>query len=208
MKKWKLFTSMTDEEIWINHIQSQGYRLTRVNPWLGIYHFEKYHESPLLVRLDFHEQIKKEDYLEYLSLFEETGWNCLKGSQRCGMHYFQQATTSSSPEIFSDRESLVAVHKRYKQFALTYFSIFLIYFFIFYQSNINNGFYPWDPQSWFLTPGLWERDGFSFWFGFLLEMPFALFRSGIISIFFLALSVYFLIIAEKGKKDVKRLEQL
>ena len=207
MKKWKLFASIKDEENWINHIQSQGYRLTKVNPWLGIYQFEEHQGSPLLVRLDFHEHIKSQDYLEYLSLFQETGWNCLEGSKRSGMHYFQQATASSSTEIFSDRESLVAVHKRYQKFALTYFSIFLLYFFFFYQSNINNGFYPWNLKSWFLTPGLWEREGFSFWFGFLFEIPFALFRSGLIPLVFLGFSIYFLFISEKVKKEVQHFKE-
>lgn len=207
MKKWKLFTSMKDEEGWINRIQSQGYRLTKVNPWLGTYQFEEHQGSPLLVRLDFHKQIKKQDYFEYLSLFHESGWNCLEGSRRCGMHYFQQATASSSTEIFSDRESMVAVHKRYQQFALTYFTIFLVYFFLFYQSNINNGFYPWNPKSWFLTPGLWEREGTSFWFGFLFEMPFALFRSGLIPLIFIGFSIYFLFISEKVKKEIQHIKE-
>lgn len=31
----------------------------------------------------------------------------------------------------------------------------------------------------FLTPGLWERTGFDFWFGFFFELPFVIWRVGV-----------------------------
>lgn len=32
------------------------------------------------------------------------------------------------------------------------------------------------PREWYLTPGLWELKGISFWWAFLFETPFALMR--------------------------------
>lgn len=42
-----------------------------------------------------------------------------------------------------------------------------------------------NPVNWYLTPGLWDREGSSFWFAFLFETPFALMRG---------LAVYFFIL--------------
>lgn len=100
-----------------------------------------------------------------------------------------------------------AFYSRYQNYAYSYFGLFLTLFFIHYQVGLQNGYTLWNPKSWYLTPGLWERTGTSFWFGFLFETPFALFRSGIIPLFFLAWSIYFLHIAEKGKKEAKKLEK-
>ncbi|MEI4367721.1 DUF2812 domain-containing protein [Streptococcus suis] len=207
MIRHKLFTSLQEEEHWINSIQSEGYQLVKVTPWTAAYHFEKCSRSPHPVRLDFHEHIAKGEYSNYLSLFEDCGWQPIQGSRRCGIHYFQQTIEASSTEIFSDTESKKAFYSRYQNYAYSYFGLFLILFFIHYQVGLQNGYTLWNPKSWYLTPGLWERTGTSFWFGFLFETPFALFRSGIIPLFFLAWSIYFLHIAEKGKKEAKKLEK-
>ncbi|WP_155962502.1 DUF2812 domain-containing protein [Streptococcus ruminantium] len=205
MKKRKLFTSLQDEENWINMIQSQGYQLMKVNPLLATYHFEKCTAAPKPVRLDFREQILKEEYPNYLSLFSDYGWEPIQGSKRNGVHYFQKMNATSDTNIFSDKESKKAFYSRYQNYAYSYFGLFLTLFFIHYQVGLQNGYTLWNPKSWYLTPGLWERTGTSFWFGFLFETPFALFRSGIIPLFFLAWSIYFLCIAEKVKREIKNL---
>ncbi len=208
MKKHKVFTSLKEEEEWINQIQSQGYQLVKVNPWLASYHFEKCDTTPKLVRLDFHEHISKSDYPNYLTLFSDSGWTCIPGSMRNGTHYFQQTSQGAGLdiEIFSDIASRKAFYQRYQNFANTYFIIFIALFFLYYQTGLRQGYHIWQPKSWYLTPGLWERQGGSFWFGFLFETPFALLRSGIISLLFLALAIYYLQIAQKVKKELKQIE--
>ncbi len=198
MIRHKLFTSLQEEEHWINSIQSEGYQLVKVTPWTAAYHFEKCSRPPHPVRLDFHEHIAKGEYSNYLSLFEDCGWQPIQGSRRCGIHYFQQTIEASSTEIFliPNRKSILFTLPK---LCLLLFRIISDFIFIHYQVGLQNGYTLWNPKSWYLTPGLWERTGTSFWF-FLFETPFALFRSGIIPLFFLAWSIYFLHIAEKGKK--------
>lgn len=205
MKKSKLFTSLQDEENWINMIQSQGYQLTKVNPLLATYHFEKCTAAPKPVRLDFREQILKEEYPNYLSLFSDYGWEPIQGSKRNGVHYFQKMNATSDTNIFSDKESKKAFYLRYQKFAYCYFFIFLSLYFTLSSAQSQYKYNLWQPKTWYLTPGLWEREGTAFWFGFLFETPFAIFRSGIIPLFLLAWSIYFLCIAEKVKREIKNL---
>ncbi len=40
MIRHKLFTSLQEEEHWINSIQSEGYQLVKVTQWTAAYHFE------------------------------------------------------------------------------------------------------------------------------------------------------------------------
>ncbi|MGT2895404.1 DUF2812 domain-containing protein [Streptococcus entericus] len=157
MIRHKLFTSLQEEEHWINSIQSEGYQLVKVTPWIAAYHFEKCSRPPHPVRLDFHEHIAKGEYSNYLSLFEDCGWQPIQGSRRCGIHYFQQTIEASSTEIFSDTESKKAFYSRHQNYAYSYFGLFLTLFFIHYQVGLQNGYTLWNPKSWYLTPGLWER---------------------------------------------------
>ncbi len=64
----------------------------------------------------------------------------------------------------------------------------------------------WNPKSWYLTPGLWERTGTSFGLVFSLK-PHSHCLKWHHSVIFLAWSIYFLHIAEKGKKEAKKLEK-
>lgn len=145
MRKFHIFTSLDQEEKWINVIQAEGYQLVSVNPWFASYHFEKCSSKPNFVRLDFHEHISRSNYMDYLNLFHDSGWRVIKGSKRNGVHYFQQLVSSSETEIFSDKESRLAFYQRYQTFASTYFAVFITLFIIYYQTGMQQGFYPWQP---------------------------------------------------------------
>ncbi len=168
MIRHKLFTSLQEEEHWINSIQSEGYQLVKVTPWTATYHFEKCSRTPHPVRLDFHEHIAKGEYSNYLSLFEDCGWQPIQGSRRCGIHYFQQTIETSSTEIFliPNRKSILFTLPK---LCLLLFRIISDFIFIHYQVGLQNGYTLWNPKSWYLTPGLWERTGTSFGLVFSLK---------------------------------------
>lgn len=200
MKKHKIFTSLQDEEQWINDMQAQGYRLTKVNPFLCSYQFQP-STSPesAIVRLDFHEYFTKEAYQEYLTLFTDSGWLHVAGSRYSGTQYFLKTEKAKEDVIFSDEESTKAFYKRYQHYCYTYFTIFLVFYISQTTTARQHGYQLLNPTSWFLTPGLWERQGYHFWASFLFELPFALLRSGFIPYSFLALAIFYLQIAHKSK---------
>ncbi|MFD3136104.1 DUF2812 domain-containing protein, partial [Streptococcus agalactiae] len=49
--------------------------------------------------------ISKDDYANYITLFEDSGWKHISGSRWGGLHYFQKIKPETSSEIFSDQES-------------------------------------------------------------------------------------------------------
>ncbi|MBY5033604.1 DUF2812 domain-containing protein [Streptococcus gallolyticus] len=200
MKKHKIFTSLQDEENWINSIQAQGYRLTKVNPWLASYTFEPSQtETQVLIRLDFRESFKKEAYLDYLTLFADSGWQLIAGSRFSGTQYFRQTEKASSDQIFSDSESKNAFYTRYRNFSYSYFLVFLSIYFSQTTVMHQHHYQFFAPKTWFLTPGIWDRQGYHFWVSFLFELPFAIGRSGIFSYFFLILAIFYFQIAYKSK---------
>lgn len=149
MKKIKLFLSSIDkEEKWINEIQKQGWRLTKVSSWLPVYHFEeKKDQTPPVVRLDFKDYMSRRSYQDYLALYEDCGWKHISGSRWGDFQYFQQTSRESSGEIFSDEESKIKMIKAYYNYAVAYGLIFFIWLVALIGQNHN---------FWYLDPSVWH----------------------------------------------------
>ena len=194
MKKFRIFLSLKKEEEWINSIQEEGYKLVSVNSAVPMYTFEKLSTKEMFipyVRLDFREKsMKKTNYEDYVTLFSDSGWKLIKGSRCGGAQYFQQKRPDVSRGIFSDKDSQESAKRRYVKYGYSYGFLFLLYFYIFSRNT------SWTQiinfKSWYLTPNIWNLKGVSFWYAFLFETPFALFRV-LPLFFFLFLGIYYLI---------------
>lgn len=206
MRKFKLFLSLNTEEKWINLVQETGYRLVKVNPFLHIYTFENLNSKDDFnpyTRIDFHnENMSTSKYLDYVTMFSDSGWKLVYGSRHGGAQYFQQRDAQSPRDIFSDPESKNLPRKRFMNFAITYAILFFTDFFVLLQA----GYFSWknlfDFKSWYLTPGLWNMQGSVFWRAFLFETPFALLRS-VFFLFFLAMGIYYILKAIVNGNDVR-----
>lgn len=71
MIRHKLFTSLQEEEHWINSIQSEGYQLVKVTPWTAAYHFEKCSRPLIPYALIFMNILQKEN-IQITSLYLKT----------------------------------------------------------------------------------------------------------------------------------------
>lgn len=154
MIKFKLyFNSMIKEEEWLNSIQEKGYSLSGVSSIIpSLYYFKKEESSrDKKVRMDYKRYMSKDKFLDYVTLFEDSGWKHVAGSRWGGLHYFQQLNSRENSEIFSDPESKEAMVNSYYKYASEMAFVFIIYFFLLMrvtQFNLIN------PQSWYLTQGL------------------------------------------------------
>ncbi len=194
MKKYRIFINIDKEETWINHIIAQGYRLKRASSF-GMYEFERYpainrdasasesnidSENPEdekflpLVRMDFRTFSKKQDFIDYLTLFEDAGWRHVSGSKSEGNQYFERMRPDCQEEIFSDSASRAGRYRRICEMWMALFAVYLPMLIIYLNAP------PLAISSWkdlFYTPGLWESSGAEFWMPFLFELPFALGRA-------------------------------
>lgn len=174
MKKFKLFSSYTEEENWLNQQSESGWRLVKK----GIFYtFNKGADQPLVYAIDYRTFKNKGDYQDYLSLFQDSGWTHMGGSRWSGEHYFSALPNQEKDiSIFSDRESSI---NRYKKkiinclYGILFLSCYLALSLLF-GSFDGYGRMILKPKLAFLTPGLWERSGIEFWKAFLFELPFAL----------------------------------
>ncbi|NIL29100.1 DUF2812 domain-containing protein [Bacillus thuringiensis] len=162
MKKFKIFFDIGKEEQWLNEQLQKGYRCTNISG-LGIYTFEKT-DKRYVMRLDYQDYLSKKKFKDYRGIYEDFGWNYIKGPWLSGTRYWQKEDDDQN-EIFSDRQSKSNYYKRLMGYSSGIGILLLPYFHMLYK---NSGLY--------LTEGLWSMKGALFWKALLFETPFVLLR--------------------------------
>lgn len=173
MKKFKFFLSFEKEENWLNQMAMQGYLLDRKS-WN--YHFKKADIPNTTFKIDYRKFKNQQDFLDYISMFEDSGWKHITGTKSSGVQYFKKEVTHSDDDIFSDDRSRAGRYKRISDMWLTCELIFVALFIVLKSQGMISIQTLFTPKDWYLTPGLWELNGVGFLWAFLFETPFALFR--------------------------------
>lgn len=164
MKKIKLFFDIEKEEQWLNEQLQKGYRCTNISG-LGIYTFEKT-DKRYVVRLDYQDYLPKKKFVDYKEIYEDFGWNCIKGSRLGGIQYWQKEDDNQS-EIFSDRQSKGDYYKRLMGYSSVLGMLCLFFSYLLYKDSGLTGLY---------HEGLWNMEGALFWTALLFETPFVLLK--------------------------------
>lgn len=162
MKKCKLFFDIEKEEQWLNEQLQKGYRCTHISG-LGIYTFEKTDKRNVM-RLDYQDYLSKKKRDDYKMIYEDFGWNHIKGSWPGGIHYWQKEDGEQN-DIFSDRQSKNNYYKRLMGYSSGLSIVLLLFSYMLFK---DSGIYA--------TEGLWSMEGDLFWKAFLFETPFALLK--------------------------------
>lgn len=171
MKKLKLFWNFDHEEQWLNEMAGQGHLVNRV----GLrYAFSAIEPGTAVVRVDYRPTMNSEDYADYIRLFEDAGWRHCAGSRSSGRQYFASFTTDARADIFSDTRSKAERYRR----SISAHTALLLPLAVFVIIMSTNGTLLPRPQEWYLTPGLWEKEGLDFVGSFAFESLFVLFRVG------------------------------
>ncbi|MBM6617145.1 DUF2812 domain-containing protein [Bacillus suaedaesalsae] len=171
MKKFKWFANVLKEKQWINHILDKGYMCTEIN-FLGVYSFVPTSNS-YVIQLDFQDYMSKDKFEEYKAMYEDFGWELIKGSRFGGIQYWQKAADGKD-EIFSDIPSQITYYKRLKNYSSTFAILSFLYVVTIYDGEWLSGLF--NIKASYLTQGLWEMEGSLFWKAFIFETPFAMLR--------------------------------
>lgn len=196
MYKFKFFVDFEKEEKWLEKMASEGYHLKSTS--FG-YRFEKDEPEPTTIKKDFRKFKRKEDFVDYKMMFEDSGWRHLVGSKSSGDQYFQKIDETGDDEIFSDNTSKAERYKRYANMSFELAFCFIPILVAFYVTDIIdfNAFV--NPKELYLTPELWDKTGSAFWSSFLFETPFALMR-GIIWSFIPVMIIFNLIFGYRSNQ--------
>ena len=196
MHKFKFFIDFEKEEQWLEQMAYDGYHLK--STFMG-YQFQRGKPEAETIKIDFRKFRKREDFIDYCTLFEDSGWKHLAGTKSSGIQYFKRIDDTAGNDIFSDNNSKATRYKRYAnmffEMAISYLPLLVV----FYLADIIdfNAFV--NPKELYFTPGLWNKTGSSFWFSFLFETPFALMR-GLAWSFIPLTMIFYLFFGYKSNK--------
>jgi hypothetical protein len=199
MRKLKFFLNFEKEETWLIEMATKGFEFVGKS---FTYQFRPAEPENVNIKIDYRKFRSKEDFIDYITLFEDCGWKHIAGTKSSGTQYFKKVSESADEDIFSDPDSRAFRYKRlskmYMTLAICYLPILigLISQDYFYASALLN------PKELYYTPGLWEKAGMDFWGAFLFETPFALFRA-IIVFFFPITVILYLIFSIKADQHFK-----
>lgn len=195
MKIYKLYINLDKEENWLNEMAAQGWVLCGKS---SKYIFQKAAPDNEMIKIDYRNFKSKEDFQNYIALFQDSGWEHIAGNKSSGKQYFKKVDETAEDDIFSDSASKA---ERYKKMSSMWFSLALTYIPIFTALVMTKAVDVTailNPKLLYYTPGLWEKTGSSFWQAFLFETPFAFWR-GFFWLVFPCLIILYVIFAIKAK---------
>jgi len=190
MRKFKLFINFHKEEKWLADMAMQGWQLKKL--WFG-YTFEPAPPQQTNIKIDYRHFKSQQDFLDYCSLFEDSGWQHISGTKNSGNQYFRQVGENSHEDIFSDDVSRAGRYQRLANTMLFIAIMFTPLVIIAIQQGTFGLEAFTNPRGLYLTPGLWEMSGAQFWRAFLFETPFAFMRGFSMSLSLLFALAYVLI---------------
>lgn len=176
MRKLKIFLNFDKEEAWLNDMAAQGQLL--INKGSATYMFTDIEPATVVVRVDYQPSMNSTDYADYLSLFSDSGWQLLHGSQKGGAKYFASFNAEPDADIFSDAPSKA---QRYKRSLAAWSALalpFAVFSFVIFTTWASHGGLLQSPKDWYLTPGLWDKHGLDFVGSFVFESFFVAIRVG------------------------------
>jgi len=194
MTKFKFFADFDKEEKWLGKMAEQGYQLKRV---FLCYKFNSTQPERAIFKIDYRTFKNDQDFLDYCTLFEDSGWQHIAGTKQSGSQYFKKTGPEGDADIFSDLSSRAGRYKRLSYMWLSLSTAWLPLLIIMLTSDwIRIGGFL-NPKTLYYTPGLWEMEGLNFWRHFLFETPFALFR-GFLVFFWIAIVLLYAFSAIKS----------
>jgi hypothetical protein len=196
MKKFKIFWNFDEEEKYLNGMAAQGYILKKYSIF-GFYHFENGKPQNLNYKIDYRTFKNKEEYDNYITLFEDAGWKHVYGTKISGNQYFLPMNEKAGTDIFSDRVSAAARYKTLYNICIANVICFFSYLFVLLVTTEGDL-----SKIGFLTPGLWERTGKAFWSAFFFELPFVILRI-VPPVFMAIIAVFYCYWGFKAKRFYK-----
>lgn len=189
--KHKLFFDFAKEEQWLSDMSENGYELISIDGF-GKYTFHMVECIRNNYRIDYRTFKSENDFQDYCSIFEDSGWKHRWGTKNSGSQYFVQSKADAPNDIFSDAASKAGRYKRFYSMWLSLLASFIPIFVALIMTNQYKLSAFTNPQALYFTPGLWDMEGIRFWRAFLFETPFA-FGRGFMWVLMLAILVFYFI---------------
>ncbi|QJU55082.1 DUF2812 domain-containing protein [Herbiconiux sp. KACC 21604] len=172
---FKIFADFDKEERWLNRQAAEGRLVHKAGP---LYAFAPVEPGSAVVRVDYRPTMSAADFDDYVTLFADAGWRHLAGTRTSGTQYFASSAERADTEIFSDPSSRALRYRRALGVTGGIAALYLLLVFVLVVSGNSVFESLFTPGAWYLTPGLWQKEGWALVGAFLFETPFVILRIG------------------------------
>lgn len=97
MKKYKIFMNFDKEEKWLTDMERKGYTLVKNS--YG-YTFQSGEPKQTEIKIDYRTFKDGEEFEDYRTLYEDSGWEHIAGTKRSGSQYFRRTDNFAREDIF------------------------------------------------------------------------------------------------------------
>jgi hypothetical protein len=127
----------------------QGYQLEDTS--FG-YKFNITKPEDATIKIDYRKFKKQENFIDYCTLFEDSGWKHIVGKKRSGTQYFKKIDGKSEDDIFSDKISKAGKYKRLSEMFIEMGISYLPILVALISIDIINIHALFNPKLLYLTP--------------------------------------------------------
>ncbi|MCD4839063.1 MULTISPECIES: DUF2812 domain-containing protein [Neobacillus] len=175
LRKFKFFIDFDKEEKWLNEMAKKGYQFLHKS--IFGYTFQESEPENTIIKIDFRRFKNQADFIDYITLFEDSGWKHVSGSKGSGAQYFKKIDPNAHDDIFSDQLSKAGKYKRLSEMFIELGLCYVPIFAALVATDAIDIAALFHPKQLYLTKGLWDMTGGEFWKAFLFETPFVIFRT-------------------------------
>lgn len=196
MIKFRVFVDMKKEEQYLNEMAAKGWGLVKYNMF-SVYTFKKITPETRNYRIDYQTFKRNADFIDYVTLFEDSGWQHVSGTKNSGVQFFLPKDSDMQAEdIFSDATSSKRRYKRMYEQAMFWVTLMVVYFVIFKDSLAS-------LPNWYLAPSLFAQySGMQLFAMIIMETLFAIIQILPMGIF-VGIMIYYAVVSVKLKKLMK-----
>lgn len=172
MKHRKYFLNFAKEEAWLNELARGGHLLSHKSG--TVYKFTRAPAAESRVHIDYQPTMGRCDYTNYLAGYYEAGWQIVHGSHSAGPKYF---TTKSAQPGHKAATDPLPTAQRYAR-SITVQTALLIPLLIVSCILWAQGTLWPSTDQWYMTPGLWDKQGAELFTAIMFETLFVALRMG------------------------------
>lgn len=173
MKHRKYFLNFAKEEAWLNEMARDGHLLSHKSG--TVYTFTRAQAAESRVHIDYQPTMGRCDYTNYLAAYYEAGWQIVHGSHSAGAKYFITNSAQPGHNAATDSPSTAPRYAR----SITVQTALLIPLLVVCCILWAQGALWPSTDQWYMTPGLWDKQGAELFTAITFETLFVTLRMGI-----------------------------
>lgn len=175
MKQRRYFLDFEKETAWLNQMAAAGHVLQ--DKAGAVYTFSQDDTKDAVVHIDYQPTMGRCEYTNYLATFYDVGWQIVHGKHSAGPKYFVAIAPTCDHAMFQNQGKAQRYARAISERITILLPLAVVAIILWAQGTLWSA-----SESWYQTPGLWDKQGAEFLGSFIFETVFVIARVGVPSV--------------------------